>query len=239
MVTDSPAGPVETVPFSRVGAFVRQFTHDVRNGLNALDLQSAFLAELVTDPEAAGEVKKLRGIVTSLACLLSTVSGQFQIGAPTLIRYQSAIFLEDFRERLTRVDPEGAAAIAWEVDLADEEISVDVEQIFEALQELLHNARQFQETEEAGAARVRCRAAIVVGQFQIELIENKTATPAEAENWGREPLSSARRGGYGLGLFRARQIFLHHGGTLRFDAATPGQVRTIVTIPLSPSDDAP
>ena len=31
------------VPFERIAKFVRQVTHDVRNGLNAMDLQAAYV----------------------------------------------------------------------------------------------------------------------------------------------------------------------------------------------------
>ena len=39
------------MPFDRVAGLVRHLTHDIRNGLNTLDLQASFLQEIVTDPE--------------------------------------------------------------------------------------------------------------------------------------------------------------------------------------------
>ena len=40
------------VPFERVVSMVRHLTHDARNGLNSVDLQAAYVAELATDNDA-------------------------------------------------------------------------------------------------------------------------------------------------------------------------------------------
>jgi len=42
-----------------VAKFVRQLTHDVRNGLSAIDLETAFIAEIATDEEVLAETRKL------------------------------------------------------------------------------------------------------------------------------------------------------------------------------------
>ena len=47
-----PVDSATAIPLPRVVNFVRQITHDVRNGLNAIDLQAAFIAEIA----GAGEV---------------------------------------------------------------------------------------------------------------------------------------------------------------------------------------
>ena len=61
------------VPWDRVERFVGQLTHDVRNGLNALELQLTFLGEISTDPEALEEVKRLRGTLLDVTRQLQTV----------------------------------------------------------------------------------------------------------------------------------------------------------------------
>ena len=59
------------VPWDRVEQFIDRLAHDVRNGLNALELQLTFLGEISSDPETVAEVKRLRGT-------LSTVTRQLQ-----------------------------------------------------------------------------------------------------------------------------------------------------------------
>lgn len=45
------------IPWRDVVKFIGQLNHDLRDNLNAIELQSAFLGEIVQDPEAK---KKLR-----------------------------------------------------------------------------------------------------------------------------------------------------------------------------------
>ncbi|MEI9898471.1 MAG: hypothetical protein WDN28_32595 [Chthoniobacter sp.] len=81
-----------TVPFPRITGLVRQLTHDVRNGLNNVDLQAAFLQEIVTDPQAVPEIKRLRGMVTDAAKMLQSFSASFWLPEPSLVTYSAAIF---------------------------------------------------------------------------------------------------------------------------------------------------
>ena len=59
-IEKSSGAEESAVPFGRVAGLVRHLVHDFRNGLNSLDLQTAFLQELVTvDSEAMPEIKRL------------------------------------------------------------------------------------------------------------------------------------------------------------------------------------
>ena len=76
--TDEPE-----VPFGRVAGLVRHLAHDFRNGLNSLDLQTAFLQELVTpDSEAMPEIKRLRAMIATTAKSLQALSGNFWLPEP-------------------------------------------------------------------------------------------------------------------------------------------------------------
>src|SRR4051812_16124679 len=130
----SPETSLETlqIPYSRIAAFVRQVTHDVRNNLNSLDLQAAYATELITDPEAAAEVKRLRAIIQTSARQLQALSSNFQNSAPHLVKYQASILIEDLCERLTKTFPEAAGDVTWKVELGEEQVEVDVEMFFGA-----------------------------------------------------------------------------------------------------------
>ena len=51
------------VPMPVLVKFVRQLGHDLRNQLNAAELQSAYLAEIVPDGELTDEIKRLRQLL--------------------------------------------------------------------------------------------------------------------------------------------------------------------------------
>ena len=53
-----------TVPWSDTVRFVRQLSHDLRNDLNAIELQSAYIGELTQDQELTSEIKRLREVVS-------------------------------------------------------------------------------------------------------------------------------------------------------------------------------
>ena len=59
---ETPAGADIQVPMAVVVRFIRQLSHDLRNDLNAAELQSAFLKEIAEDGESRrAEVQRLRG----------------------------------------------------------------------------------------------------------------------------------------------------------------------------------
>lgn len=219
-----------TVPFPRVTGMVRQLTHDVRNGLNNVDLQAAFLQEIVTDPQAVPEIKRLRGMVTEAAKMLQTFSAMFWLPEPNLVTYSAAVFIEDFKTRLGKILPEQAAQIQWTVKLGDESISVDIEMLYRGLTEFIKNAFHFRE----GQRPIEVRVGADAGHLLIELIESKTSIPSEPKGWGLEPLLSTRRSGFGMGLFHARRVLdAHHGDVLATFDPKAERLTTRLSLPLA------
>ena len=54
--------------------FIRQLSHDLRNDLNAIELQSAYIGELEKNEEIQGEIKRLREMVSGLTSTLQQLS---------------------------------------------------------------------------------------------------------------------------------------------------------------------
>lgn len=226
-----PEGGEESleVPFDRVAKFVRQLSHDVRNNLGSLDLQAAYLAELIADPETAAELKKLRGMIGSTAKMLQGVSANFRVPRLNRITIPARMFIEDFRERLAKTWPEEAAQIEWQGDAGDASIGVDVELMFAALSELVRNALHFHETKPP----IHADASVSGDALVIEIREQRATVASPPATWGMSPLTSTRRGGYGLGLFHARQILAAHTATLDFvHEADKATLTTRVLLPL-------
>jgi signal transduction histidine kinase len=218
-----------TVPFPRVTGLVRQLTHDIRNGLNNIDLQSAYLLELVAEPQAAAEMKRLRGMVGEAAKMLKDFSARFWLPTPNFVKYSARMFMEDFRHRLEKLAPEESPAVEWTVSLREESISVDLEMLSRALMEFFRNGQQFRENGGPMEARVRARD----NWLEMELRERKSSVSSPPETWGLEPLVSTRRGGFGMGLFYARQVLEVHGGEVvaTFDPEAK-QLTTRLSLPI-------
>lgn len=220
---------VPPIPWPRLSAFVRQVTHDVRNGLNAIDLQAAFLAEITPPGELSDETRRLREMVRDVTRSLQKISQNFQGLQPNLIDCPASLFIESLRHRLPEQLPD-AAALTWEGEPDETTVAVDVDRAADAIVELVRNAFQFREGEPA----FTLRSEIADGRFVVTLIEPKSEPSVPPESWGAEPLVTTRRGAYGLGLFRIREALRVQKATLeqRYDAAR-GAVVSTVAIPLA------
>ena len=94
-----------TVSWSDTVRFVRQLSHDLRNDLNAIELQSAYIAELTQDQELTTEIKRLREVVSGMNSTLQLLSKAVGEVAPNLITYPTDEFLTDMRTQIERKFP--------------------------------------------------------------------------------------------------------------------------------------
>jgi K+-sensing histidine kinase KdpD len=228
----SPAEPaaVPPVPWARIDRFIGQLTHDVRNGLNALELQLTLLGELSANAEVIAEVKALRGTLFDITRQLQAVKASTSPVSPHLLPYPAADFFEDLEDRFRRLHPQAVPQVAWKILVAGVSVEIDPELSLHALLELLANALHFG----GSKAMVSLLAeACPAGGVTVTLRESRQEPPALApEDWGRAPLLSSRRNAYGLGLFRARQIIEAQGGTLHAGYSQATHVlTTALTLP--------
>src|SRR5437868_5775516 len=102
------------VPWSDVVRFTRQLSHDLRNHLNAAELQSAYIGEIATDPEIKDEIKRLRGMLSGLGTVLQKLSSDMGQPRPSPLDYKATEFLEDLRAKIGQKE---APAIKWDVQV--------------------------------------------------------------------------------------------------------------------------
>jgi K+-sensing histidine kinase KdpD len=219
-----------TVPWSDTVRFVRQLTHDLRNDLNAIELQSAYIGELAQDQELTSEIKRLREVVSGLNSTLQLLSKAVGEVAPNAVSYPANEFFADMRTHIERKFSKEKHEITWDVQLQDAMLNVDPQLFQEVFLELFANAFQH----DRGNGALVAKARISDGRFLFSLHEPKVAFSADTQNWGREPLRNIRQRRYGLGLNRVRTIIEAHGGELQIQhdpkAAT---LISTVTLPMS------
>jgi K+-sensing histidine kinase KdpD len=219
-----------TVPWSDTVRFVRQLSHDLRNNLNAIELQSAYIGELTQDQELTSEIKRLREIVSGLNSTLQLLSRAVGEVAPNLVSYPASEFLADMRTQIERNFSKENNEITWDVQLQDGMLNIDPQLFQEVFVELFANAFQH----DRGKGAVVARASIGDGRFRFSVYEPKAVFSSDTQNWGREPFRNIRQRHYGLGLNRVRAIIEAHGGKLeaQYDPKTATLVST-VTLPVS------
>jgi K+-sensing histidine kinase KdpD len=232
MAGNSPEAPTNflAVPWSDTVRFVRQLSHDLRNDLNAIELQSAYIGELTQDQELTSEIKRLREVVSGLNSTLQLLSRAVGEVTPNVVTYPAGEFLADMRTQIERNFSKENHEITWDVQLQDGMLNIDPQLFQEVFVELFTNAFQHDRSNGALVAGAR----ISDGRFVFTLHEPKAVFSSDVQNWGREPLRNIRQRHYGLGLNRVRAIIEAHGGELQalYDPKAAMLVST-VTLPMS------
>jgi len=222
---DSPS-----VSWSDTVRFIGQLSHDLRNDLNAIELQSAYIGELEKNEELQGEIKRLRAMVSRLALTLQQLSRDVGDVKPTPISYQVTDLMEDMHRKIDHDFPKQNTEINWEIQSGDAMLNVDPQLLQEVFTELFANAFRH----DRGKGRLLATAKIENNRFRFTLHEPKDGFDLPTQNWGREPIRKITQRHYGLVLNRVRAIVEAHGGKLhaQYDPNISTLITTL-TLPVS------
>ena len=218
------------VALADVTRFVRQLSHDLRNHLNAAELQSAYINEVTEDADLKEELKRLREMLSEMGASLQRLTTSLGPINLTGMSYEARSFMEDLRQQVGTRFSTQTEAIEWDLKLDKETIEIDPQLLQEAILELFANAF----CHGRGAGPIHVTAATLDGQFIFTLREPKTEFDGLTERWGMEPFSKVKHGHYGLGLSRVRRIVEAHGGSFsaRYDSAAATLITSVV-LPLA------
>jgi K+-sensing histidine kinase KdpD len=221
-----------SVPWGDMVRFVRQLSHDLRNDLNALELQSAYIAELTQDQELQTEIKRLREVMSALYSTLQRLSRAVGEITPNMISYRAPELLADMRTEIERKFSNKTGEINWDVQLQDVVLHIDPQLLQEVFVEIFGNA--FQHGRGKGALLAVAR--IDNHRLLFTLHEPKSGFDSATQDWGREPFRNISQRHYGLGLNRVRAIVEAHGGELQahYDLKASALVSS-VTLPVEPA----
>lgn len=218
------------IPWSDVVQFLRQLSHDLRNHLNAAELQAAYVNELVSDSELTAEIRRLREMISTTAKALQNLSARLGHVRPNFMPYRAADLIGDLRNKIEGEFQDKKAEVRWNIQPAEGMMDVDPQLLPQAFVELFDNAF----AHEPGHGALEAAAKIDNARFVFTLQEPKRSFELPLDNWGREPFRSVRQGHYGLGLNFARAIVEAHHGELhtQYDSAGSRLVTTVV-LPVS------
>ncbi|CAN5558628.1 hypothetical protein BH20VER1_BH20VER1_10880 [soil metagenome] len=214
------------VPMEDVVRFVRQLSHDLRNHLNAAELQAAFMNEIAGDSEVKEEITRLRGVLGEMGHGLQRLSASLTPPRLTLMPYEAKSFVEDLQQKVALQFPEQKGAIEWKIAADGATLEIDPQVLQQAVLELFANAF----LHERGVGGMTAAAETRGGEFHFTLREPKAAFNGSTEQWGCEPFRHVKHGHYGIGLHRTRQIVEAHRGRLeaQFDSTTSALATRII-----------
>src|SRR4051794_10168474 len=230
--SESKTGEIQ-ISMPEMVKFVRQLGHDLRNHLNAAELQSAYLMEIAENDELREEIRRLRGMIAQVGGNLQGLTAA--LSPPRLVEmpYAAKDFIEDLQQKIATDYPADSAQVTWEESVGDATLNIDPQLLLPALAELFANAFRHGR----GEGPITAAARVDKGRFVFALSEPKPAFARSTENWGREPLRTLGQGHYGLGLYRTRAAVEAHKGefSARHDSAGSSLVTT-VSLPLATPD---
>ena len=223
-----PTAADGNVPWENFVKFVRQLSHDLRNQLNAAELQSALIGELTNDAEIKSEIHRLRELVSQLGVTLQSLSASVAEPRPTALPYAAKDFIADMQKKIAHEFPEKGQAVKWEVLSTGATLNIDPELTEWAATELFRNAFRH----DLAGNEVQAQASVEDDWFTFSIRETKKEEIDPAQ-W-TQPLQNVSYGHYALGLRRARKIIAAQGGelTAKFDPASQTLTSTI-TLPCS------
>jgi two-component system NtrC family sensor kinase len=219
---------------SYVGLLASGLAHEIRNPLNAMNMNLQMLEE---ELEAAGgladqeyvelldstksEIKRLEGLVNNFLAYARPGQPQFKSRDLNEVVNDVLKFLEnDFKQ--SRVN------LTADLEPMLPNVDLDERQFKQALMNLLVNARQMLDAE--GTVRVRTRAASN-GEAVLQVEDDGPGIPEASQERIFEVFYSSRGGGTGLGLPIARQIVERHGGQIELESTVGVGTKFTIRLP--------
>jgi signal transduction histidine kinase len=219
---------------SYVGLLASNLAHEIRNPLNAMNINVQMLEEEFEGrPElhdgdwgelldlTKQEIKRLENLARNFLSYARPAPPNFELGDLNEVVQDVVRFLEvDFRqsgvELLTALEPLLPT------------VEFDATQLRQALINLMVNANQV--VPSGGRVTVRTRPGSS-GEVVVEVEDDGPGMTLEVQERAFEVFYSRRGGGTGLGLPIAKQIVEHHGGALEMNSVQGEGTTFLIRLP--------
>ena len=235
---------VRTERLAAVGKMAAMITHEVRNPLSSIGLNTELLEEELGElssahGERAGEARQLcRAIQSELDRLTAITEEYLYFARLPKPKLQEELLgpivknLIDFeREQMS------ARGVTLEIALADDlpPVMVDDGQLRQALLNLLRNAGDAVGEVGSGRVSVYTRRGSDPGTAEVVVEDDGPGIVEELAAKIFDPFFSTKEGGTGLGLALTHQIISDHGGTIRVESRPGHGAAFIVALPVAGS----
>ncbi len=234
---------VRTERLATAGKMAAMITHEVRNPLSSIGLNTELLEEeLAALPEErAREAQGLCRSITKEVDRLTDITEEYL----QLARLPTPKLQEESLERIARsvVDfiREQLATRDVTIELSSEDgarLALDEGQIRQALLNLIRNAADAVDGQENGTVTVTIRqekGSEGVSAVVLEVRDNGPGIDAEMMPRLFEAFVSSKSSGTGLGLALTQQIISDHGATIEARNADGGGAVFCIAFPLAPA----
>lgn len=226
---------VRSERLAAVGKMAAMITHEVRNPLSSIALNSELLEEELAALDAGDEAKDLCRAIGREVDRLTAITEEYltfaRLPKPRLAA-GSVVALVDDLARFVK-DDLASRAVALEVrhDGAPSAL-LDENQIRQSVLNLVRNAAEAVASRGPGHVWIRTRAEDE--RVLIDVEDDGPGIPPELQARLFDPFVSTKAGGTGLGLALTHQIIRDHGGTIEVAARAPQGTRFTLALPRAP-----
>lgn len=218
---------------------VRNLGHEIKNPLGGIRGAAQLLALELPNKELEDYTNVIINEADRLVNLVDRLTGSYK--KPELKNLNIHEVLERVSS-LLEAESKGSILFIRDYDPSIPEFSGDVEQLIQAVLNIVRNAMQaLYESEQSSPQiilKTRAISHATIGPVmhkliaRIEIIDNGPGIPADIIENIFYPLISGRADGTGLGLSIAQTILKQHNGLIECESQN-GQTKFILSIPLS------
>ncbi len=220
---------------------IRGLSHEIKNPLGGIRGAAQLLASELPDPQLRDYTNVIIEEADRLVNLVDRLTGHYK--KPDIRRLNIHEVLERVRN-LVAAETQGAIRIIRDYDPSLPEITGDLEQLIQAVLNIVRNAMQaLTENKVKGrkpeiTLRTRAVSHATIGPMtykivaRVEIIDNGPGVPADIIDNIFYPLISGRAEGTGLGLSIAQNILKNHSGLIECESG-PALTRFILSLPLN------
>ena len=217
---------------------VRQLAHEIKNPLGGLRGAAQLLSRQLQSADLREYTEVIISEADRLASLVDTLLGP---GGPPNKQPLNVHELLEYVVRVVQPDLGDRVAIRRDYDPGLPLISLDRDQIVQALLNIIQNAATALEGRGTVTLRSRAITNFTIGDTRhrvvasIEVQDDGPGIPAGLQDSVFYPLVTSRVDGTGLGLPVAQELLSRHGGLIEFESQ-PGNTVFFIRIPLEAGD---
>ncbi|MEM9493258.1 MAG: ATP-binding protein, partial [Myxococcota bacterium] len=220
-----------------VGKMAAMITHEVRNPLSAIGLNTELLEEELSEFGDTSEGRALCRAITTEVDRLTAITEEYlqfaRLPKPKRQPEQVNAIIRSLVEFQREPLAQRGVELTCELDEQLPAVLVDHSQLRQALLNLLRNAAEAVADSGLGTVTLNSRQVRGGDGDAVEIAVGDSGPGVSADILPNlfDPFVSSKEGGTGLGLALTHQIIREHGGDIRVDSA-PGQGATfIISLP--------
>lgn len=233
---------VRTERLAAIGKMAAMITHEVRNPLSSIGLNTELLEDelvVLEGDQRAAEAKALCRAIQGEVDRLTAITEEYlyfaRLPKPKLQEEALAPIIQSLTD--FEREPMSLRGVTLEAELAEDlpAALVDDAQLRQALLNLLRNGADAVAEVGHGRVRVATRAGDEPGTVEVVVQDDGPGIAHELAGKIFDPFFSTKDGGTGLGLALTHQIVRDHGGTIRVESSPGHGARFVVALPVAAS----